>query len=356
MRSISFSLMLIAMVFCGSCEVENGDVETSSRYVGGEDAERVSMDDPLYAQLERAMTSIFWKGTEDFLCSGIAISPYHILTAAHCVIDDWGEEEDPGDFDFYFGPGFQQFKHPGSGIAIFLPPDIDMDKADPDIAIIWLEESINRENDPWIPDGGKGYISPSRWMTVYSENWDDYSFSYDEWTPVVFGYGNNTDYEISYSNGVLYRGIGGDISCCSYKPQIEDSYNPFVLANEEDEHYLNVFSEENYNWFIWDGDSGGPLFIKNPFKNEYRLAGIVSSGNRVKKTQTFTKVNDFRGWIFQTVYPKADPWNYYSEDTDGDWIMDNDPVETDIDGDGVKWTPKTRQMYKVEIQAVEKGV
>lgn len=259
-------------------------------------------------------------------CSGIAISPYHILTAAHCV----------NDIDFSV-PEYVRFgKNDGSGdlscrlwndtLKVWedltgddcknpLSPRVDgrnryhwlykeiLGYPTQDVAIVRLKYNINRFDDI-------GYYHP---LEIASpDNFDGMAH--------LFGYGGQDCARTSVNTsdavvGPLRRGWKFDVEGDNGDRFIIDGYQP---------------ARDNRTW-VCQGDSGGPVF-----NSDNELIGLISMGYR--DWDYATKLSPHVDWI-QDIIAEDDMYM----DPDGDWYYINDdncpdvfnPSQYDYDGDNI---------------------
>ncbi|ORX65813.1 trypsin-like serine protease [Linderina pennispora] len=188
-------------------------------------------------------------------CGGSILTKNHILTAAHCVVDDAGTGVlKPSQFTIGYGDSLIKNQKTVQGTKVFMHPGFKQQKVNAnDLAIIQV---------PDISLDGKS----ARAISIFTGSIDEGQML------VAMGWGttktDNDPDSLSDELKAALVHVGDKKSCQKFDPQYQSSNGNKVCA-------LNKFSPGNSTC---KGDSGSAVVIKGP--GGYYLAGLVSQGGR----------------------------------------------------------------------------
>ncbi|QTA88531.1 serine protease [Desulfonema magnum] len=269
-------ILLIGMIlFTASAYAElsqssdpSAATKKSVRIVGGHDAE--PGDWPWMTALIEGDESSNYDG---HFCGGSLIHPRWVVTAAHCVRDEWlGIDIAPEDIDVVLG--VHDLKNDtGQRIKvrrIISHPSYDDELCDSDIALLELEEEASQEVLPLVP---KDSVIEGK-------------------EAVAMGWGD-TDVNSFKSPETLQQVSLPIISneICSQAYAADDITDNMVCAGYAEGGKDSCF-----------GDSGGPLIVRDG--NTWSLAGIVSWGEGCAEPGyygVYTRVSQFLDFIHEYV-------------------------------------------------------
>jgi secreted trypsin-like serine protease len=240
-------------------------------------------------------------------CGGVIIDATHVITAAHCVYDLFGDEQavDPSAIDVFAGSS--TLSGPGTTKAvaqISFDPEYNPDINDFDIAIVTLADPL-WTSDPAPAIDGINKIAPIPMVT------DDTAFQTQlDATPtptpaIVTGWGyteldppNDFKDQLQRANVPL---VGSNTCATDYLDNATITPRLFCAG---DDHSV----PDNEIQDSCQGDSGGPLVIGSDLNDPstYTLAGLVDSGNGCAERGFPGIYNRISNAAFQTFIAERD--------------------------------------------------
>jgi len=188
------------------------------------------------------------------LCGGTVVSPRKFVTAAHCVVDDFGQPRPPGAFDVFLGQvnraNFGSAERPIVSAAV-LHPDYAEDAGGNtnDVGVLTFAAPVSAAPLPLIRPGQTNLWAPGVNATI-------------------IGWGAEFEGDQNGSNVLLEATapIRTDAGCSAYGQFFLTSTMLCVGA-----------ANPPGSTDTCQGDSGGPLLVPNG--GPFVLAGVVSWGN-----------------------------------------------------------------------------
>lgn len=225
----------------------------------------------------------------DGFCGGTIISPYHVLTAAHCLKTKKQLGRDLNNTDFTVKLGYNSQPHDPRGRAYKVsrfrihPEFNDQDpKLHHDIAMITLENRIIIDD----------FVNP-----VCLPKAEDFIENNQRLTLSGFG--------------LFYNPLSGRWEKPTFLQMTNDIKKlPMEDCNSGETDFQGYFCagdgktfEMNSNQFTADscqGDSGGPLTYRDPHSGRFNLIGLVSWGSTqcgTTRGSIYVNVTNYLPWI-----------------------------------------------------------
>lgn len=243
-------------------------------------------------------TNVTANGQEigDF-CGGTIISPWHILTAGHCIKIgqhqeiQLGRDLKPEEIEVKLGHTTRPYDILGKSYRvkrIYVHQEFDNESLTNDIALIALTHRIDISN----------YINP---VCLPKSSFTEALIG-DQKEMTVSGFGVTYNKTLGTWRQPNHLLMASSIKMMSVYSCIPGKYEKLAAFPG---HFCagsgKTFSQtRTYSADSCRGDSGGPLTFKDPLNGRFQLVGLVSWGPRMcgtEKGSTYVNVSHYLSWI-----------------------------------------------------------
>jgi secreted trypsin-like serine protease len=270
-KLILTSLLVLAVASCGGATEDRVFKNHQQPIYNGSPP---PADEPMYD----AVVSLHYKGSNEIFCSGTLISDRVVLTAAHCLDDNYYSgpvvPTPPGDVTVYVGNGPTTVPGTGTFYAVedvLVHPRYNKMSIKNDLALMRLVEPVSNVTPvPALPKSLGFKVADEGTLTMYYAG---------------FGQTEDGTYDVKLQ-------VSGPLGAIYSKSQV---YYEMVMYDENG----NVIVDENGDPVYYGpcfGDSGGPAFIKR--SGTPYVGSLTSYGDADCHVYGVnTRMDAFQGWI-----------------------------------------------------------